>query len=121
MCCELHPEDCAVLRRWASHAGQVGVHLRDGYEALGGLLPPDGLAPILSPLPGLVIALLVIWGKPIHAGLISVLLLGQFYAMVTLLKDPKGKAPWYNATGIAMYVSGMMITAIALRGIEVLP
>ena len=44
VCCELHPEDCAVLRRWASHAGQVGVHLRDGYEALGGLLPPRSFA-----------------------------------------------------------------------------
>ena len=42
VCCELHPDDCAVLRRWASHAGQVGVHLRDGYAALGALLPPRG-------------------------------------------------------------------------------
>ena len=69
----------------------------------------------------LVIALLVIWGKPIHAGLVALLLMGQIWAMATLLKDPKAKAPWYNATGIAMYVSGMMITATALRSMQVLP
>ena len=69
----------------------------------------------------LVIALLVIWGKPIHAGLVALLLMGQIWAMATLLKDPKAKAPWYNATGIAMYVSGMMITATALRSMQVFP
>ena len=96
-----------------------------GVRSLPVTLGPDVAARVACTVMGmaqvLVIALLVIWGKPIHAGLISVLLLGQFYAMVTLLKDPKGKAPWYNATGIAMYVSGMMITATALRSMQVLP
>jgi chlorophyll synthase len=39
--------------------------------------------------------------------------------MGRLLQDPKAKAPWYNATGVAMYVSGMMVTAFALRGLGV--
>jgi 23S rRNA (adenine2030-N6)-methyltransferase len=39
-CCELHPEDYAVLRRRFGRDRQVQVHLRDGYEALGALLPP---------------------------------------------------------------------------------
>jgi chlorophyll synthase len=69
----------------------------------------------------LVIALLLIWGKPWHGLAVAVLLLAQFWAMKTLLSDPKGRTPWYNATGITMYVSGMMITAFALRGMEVLP
>lgn len=67
----------------------------------------------------LVIALLVIWGRPWHALAVTVLLIAQIRAMKTLLSDPKGKAPWYNATGIAMYVSGMMITAFAIRTLEV--
>jgi chlorophyll synthase len=46
--------------------------------------------------------------------------MGQVWAMKTLLSDPKGRAPWYNATGIGMYVSGMMITAFALRTMEIL-
>jgi 23S rRNA (adenine2030-N6)-methyltransferase len=39
-CCELHPEDAALLRRLFRHDPQVAVHRRDGWEALGALLPP---------------------------------------------------------------------------------
>ncbi len=38
VCCELHPEDHATLKRgFGRHAT---VHKRDAWEALGGLLPP---------------------------------------------------------------------------------
>jgi 23S rRNA (adenine2030-N6)-methyltransferase len=40
VCCELHPEDAAALRRRFAGDPQVAVHHRDGYEALGALLPP---------------------------------------------------------------------------------
>jgi 23S rRNA (adenine2030-N6)-methyltransferase len=40
VCCELHPEDHAVLRRRYARDPQVAVHLRDGYEAIGAFLPP---------------------------------------------------------------------------------
>jgi len=62
-----------------------------------------------------VIALLVIWGKAYFALAVTALLAAQIAAMRVLLKDPKGKAPWYNGTGILFYVSGMMISAFALR------
>ncbi len=65
----------------------------------------------------LVIAMLLIWGKPMHAGAIAVLLMAQFAAMQVLFRDPKGKAPWYNGTGVLLYVSGMMVAAFALRGL----
>ncbi len=39
-CCELHPEDHALLRREFGHDPRIAVHLRDGYEALRALLPP---------------------------------------------------------------------------------
>ena len=42
-CCELHPEDAALLRRRFSRDPQTAVHLRDGYEAVGALLPPGSL------------------------------------------------------------------------------
>jgi 23S rRNA (adenine2030-N6)-methyltransferase len=41
-CCELHPEAAAVLHDLFHGDRQVGVHRRDGWEALGGLLPPKG-------------------------------------------------------------------------------
>lgn len=64
---------------------------------------------------GAVILLLWSWGKPLHAAAIAVLLVLQIAAMRVLLRDPKGKAPWYNGTGIMLYISGMMIAAFALR------
>ncbi len=40
VCCELHPEDAAALRRRFAGDRSVAVHHRDGWEALGALLPP---------------------------------------------------------------------------------
>ncbi|MEM9344896.1 MAG: chlorophyll synthase ChlG [Pseudomonadota bacterium] len=65
----------------------------------------------------LVISMLVIWGKPLHAAAILALLIAQLFAMRVLLRDPKGRAPWYNATGVMLYVAGMMIAAFAIRGL----
>ena len=62
-----------------------------------------------------VIALLFSWGKPLHAAAVTLLLIAQIAAMRVLLRDPKAKAPWYQGTGITLYVAGMMIAAFALR------
>lgn len=40
VCCELHPEDAAALRRHFAGDRQVAVHHRNAWEALGALLPP---------------------------------------------------------------------------------
>ena len=64
-----------------------------------------------------VAALLLLWDRPIHALAIGILIAGQLWAMRVLLSDPKGRAPWYNGTGVTMYVAGMMVAAFALRGI----
>jgi 23S rRNA (adenine2030-N6)-methyltransferase len=40
VCCELHPEDHAELRRMMQGGAQVSVHCRDGYEAMRAFLPP---------------------------------------------------------------------------------
>ncbi|MEM8751828.1 MAG: chlorophyll synthase ChlG [Pseudomonadota bacterium] len=64
-----------------------------------------------------VVALLLVWGRPFFAAAIAVSLLAQAAAMRVLLRDPKGKAPWYNGVGVVLYVSGMMVAAFALRGL----
>lgn len=64
-----------------------------------------------------VVLLLLAWGKPLHAAAIGVLLIAQGAAMRVLLRDPKGRAPWYNGTGVMLYVTGMMIAAFAIRGL----
>ncbi|MEM8772439.1 MAG: chlorophyll synthase ChlG [Pseudomonadota bacterium] len=77
------------------------------------------LACIVMAAPQLaVIAGLALVGQPIHALIISILLAVQFYCMAEMLKDPRGKAPWYNATGVSLYVLGMLVAAFAVRSLS---
>jgi chlorophyll/bacteriochlorophyll a synthase len=62
----------------------------------------------------IVIGFLISWSLPIHAGAVAVSLLLQTFAMRILLADPMGRAPWYNGTGIVLYVLGMLISAIGV-------
>ncbi|MDP5053759.1 MAG: UbiA family prenyltransferase, partial [Congregibacter sp.] len=64
----------------------------------------------------IVIVLLASWGYSGAAVGIAVSLLLQALAMKKMLKDPLGLAPWYNGTGVTLYVLGMMLSAFALRG-----
>jgi chlorophyll synthase len=61
-----------------------------------------------------VVALLFAWGRPFHAIAVSLLLIVQLGLMVRLLESPEARAPWYNATGVTLYVLGMLVTAFAL-------
>ena len=63
-----------------------------------------------------VIALLFIWGDLIHAGVVAVLLIVQLELMVRLLQSPRERAAWYSATGVTLYVLGMLVSAFALLG-----
>jgi len=64
-----------------------------------------------------VIGLLVSWEQHWAAITVAVLLVLQLACMVRMLRDPMGLAPWYNATGVSLYVSGMMVCAFAVRGV----
>jgi chlorophyll synthase len=64
----------------------------------------------------LVIAALFWWHLPWHALGVGAALIAQCACMPRLLKDPRDSAPWYNGTGITLYVAGMMIVAFGLRG-----
>lgn len=64
-----------------------------------------------------VIALLFSWSQPVSAAVVGLVLALQVICMRRFLTDPLRFAPWYNATGVTLYVSGMMATAIALRAL----
>ncbi|MFT4119078.1 chlorophyll synthase ChlG [Bradyrhizobium sp.] len=66
-----------------------------------------------------VVALLWVWARPYHAAIVAAMLIGQFALMRRLLQDPRERAPWYNATGVSLYVLGMLVTAFALGGLHV--
>jgi len=91
-----------------------------GVRSLPVVLGPEVAAKIACTVMALaqllVIAMLLIWDKPWHAMAVSAVLIAQFAAMRVMLRDPKAKAPWYNGTGVVLYVAGMMVSAFAIRG-----
>lgn len=72
-----------------------------------------GLSMILPQM--LVVTLLALWNSPWAAAAVGLLTLTQAAALPRLVADPKGKAVWYSAIGVGLYVTGMMITAFAIR------
>jgi len=61
------------------------------------------------------IGLLLLWARPLHASAVAVAVVVQSVLMLRLLQAPRQRAPWYNATGVSLYVLGMLICAHALR------
>ena len=64
-----------------------------------------------------VVALLAAWGAWPHALGVAALLAAQLALMPRLLADPRAGAPRYQATGIGLYVAGMLVAAFALGGL----
>ena len=62
----------------------------------------------------IVIAMLFVWQRPFHAAAVIVMLAAQLVLMRRLLQSPRERAPWYNGTGVSLYVLGMLVTAFAL-------
>lgn len=52
----------------------------------------------------------------LSAIIVGVFLLVQIGLMARLVTDPRKYAPWYNATGISLYVFGMLAAALGLGG-----
>ncbi len=94
--------------------------LKMGIRSLPALLGVDRAvktACLVMALPQVaVIGLLLLWGKPVHAGIILLLLVLQLLAMVRLVRRPRELAPWYNGTGVLLSVLGMLVSAFALGG-----
>ncbi|HYW31158.1 MAG TPA: chlorophyll synthase ChlG [Gemmatimonas sp.] len=65
-----------------------------------------------------VIALLVSWARPFHAAAIVGLVVVQLVMMRRFLAAPRERALWLSALGVPFYVSGMMVTAFAIRAIR---
>ena len=65
-----------------------------------------------------VVALLFNWQQPAHAIAVVMLLLVQARMMRSFLADPSGRAVWYSGFGVPLFVSGMMVSAFALRSLS---
>jgi chlorophyll synthase len=64
-----------------------------------------------------VVLLLLRWDRPVHGAVVALFLAVQLGLMKRLLEDPRERAPWYNATGVSLYVLGMLASAFALRSL----
>ena len=66
-----------------------------------------------------VVALLLGWGKPLHATAIAALMAAQLVMMRRFLARVTERALWYSGFGVPLFVAGMMVSAFALRGLIV--
>ena len=75
------------------------------------------LACYVMAVPQMIVCLLLLhWDHLYYAIAVAVLLAAQGALMPRLLVDPRGQASWYNATGTTLYVLGMLVAAVSLRG-----
>jgi len=62
-----------------------------------------------------VVWLLFEWVQPVHAAAVAALVMVQATLMARFLENPVARATWLSALGVTVYVSGMMISAFAVR------
>ena len=123
------PDSKIILVAFAYAIGAHGIMTLNDFKALKGdkALGINSLPVQLGPkraaniacyvmtIPQIVvIALLFVWGLTMFSIFVLLLLIGQLLAMRRLLSDPEKFAPWYNSTGVLMFVSGMMVCALGL-------
>ncbi len=114
-------------------AGALGIMTLNDFKALEGdrqmgigslpvRLGVNGAARaacLIMLLPqGVVVGLLLAWGAPVHAMAIVGLIVAQALMMKRFLADPVRHALWYSGFGVPLFVSGMMVSAFALRGLS---
>jgi chlorophyll synthase len=68
-----------------------------------------------------VISMLLANERPIEASMVAGLLLAQVMLMPLLVREPRKRAPLYNATGTTLYVVGMLVSAFAVRALLTAP
>jgi chlorophyll synthase len=83
-----------------------------------GVGPAARLACITMAIPQMiVIGLLAVWDRPVHAAVVAAFTMFQLLLMRRLIRDPAAQAPWYNATGVVFYVLGMLASALAVSSL----
>jgi chlorophyll/bacteriochlorophyll a synthase len=92
---------------------------RMGIESIPVLLGSQSAAQfacVVMAAPQVIVTILLTWwGHPFHAAIVGVSVAIQLVLMERLVKSPRERAPWYNATGVSLYVIGMLVSAFALR------
>ena len=105
-----------TLNDFKAVAGDRATGLRS-LPVVMGVRPAALLACVVMALPQIaVVVLLATSGLTLSATIVGAFLAAQLWFMTRLLRDPAGYAPTYNATGVLLYVLGMLASALGLGG-----
>jgi chlorophyll/bacteriochlorophyll a synthase len=107
-----------VLNDFKSIEGDRALGVRSLPAQLG-VRPAALLACAVMAAPQVaVVALLAGAGRPFEARVVAALLGAQFVLMPFFVREPRRRAPLYNATGTSCYVAGMLVSAFAMRALS---
>ena len=94
---------------------------RMGIRSLPVQLGPDRAARVacwVMAVPQIIVVILLVqWGAPMSAVSVAALIAAQAVLMRRLIAAPIQQALFYSGFGVPLYVSGMMVSAFALRGL----
>ncbi|XWN29528.1 MAG: chlorophyll synthase ChlG [Devosia sp.] len=104
-----------TLNDFKSIEGDRALGLRSIPARLGARPAAILACVVMAVSQAVVIGLLFYWSMPIVGSIVTALLVAQLVLMRPLIKTPKERAAWYNATGTTLYVAGMMVSAVGLN------
>jgi chlorophyll synthase len=126
------PDQRIVLLAALYSLGAFGIMVLNDFKAIEGdqqlgvrtlpvqlgVRPAALFACVVMALPQVaVVALLLHEGRGFEGKVVLAVLALQLGLMPMLVRDPRKRAPLYNATGTSLYVSGMMVSAFAMRAL----
>jgi chlorophyll synthase len=130
---QVFPDGRVVAFAALYSVGAIGIMILNDFKAIEGdrqmgvlSVPVDlgaenaaWLACVIMAAPQMVAtALLFAWGQTPQACAVGISLLAQCLLMAKLLADPRRLAPWYNGTGVSLYVLGMLVSGFALSALH---
>jgi chlorophyll synthase len=106
-----------TLNDFKSITGDQQMGIRSLPVMLGATRAAQVASAVMAVPQLVVIALLVAWGQGGHALAVTGLLVVQALMMRRFIAQPLQRALWYSGAGVPLYVSGMLVSAFALRGV----
>ncbi len=116
ICYSLGAHGIMTLNDFKAVTGDRAMGLRSLPVTLG-VRPAAMLACVVMAVAQIaVVGLLFANALYLSAAIVAIFLIVQICLMVRLVRDPARLAPWYNATGVSLYVLGMLASALGLGG-----
>ncbi len=106
-----------VLNDFKAIEGDVALGIRTLPVQLGVRRAAVVACAVMAVPQVVVIGLLLSQSRGFEASVVIVLLALQLAVMPAFVREPRKRAPLYNATGTSFYVAGMMVSAFAMRAL----